>query len=128
MDTNSILKFPDGKGGFIFKRRNPSGGWTQVNEDGNPIPALEKEAPLKEETSFPVKEKRKATTKGKTPESRGVYVHISESASEGLSDFVLWKGFKTHSKVNKGEVIEEALELLFRKYPEFKEYRKQHKE
>ena len=127
MNNDRILKFPDGKGGIIYKKRTASGVWEIVNEDGSPKESVIPEpSPVIESPSE--KPARKTASKKKTRKTIGMYLQVPEPYAEGFDEFILWKAFTSHERVRRGDVITEALELLFRKYPGFKEYRNKLKE
>lgn len=117
MKKDAVIKFPDGKGGYIWKKMDSSGNWVEVNEDGSPIIPIEKEEPPKTVDRSPVKKKAGRPTSRKG--AKGVFICLSPSCMERFVDFVHWRSLSEHRDFSKSDIIEEALVLMFRKYPAF---------
>lgn len=131
MNNNGIIKFPDRERGFIWKKRDESGKWVEVNEDGTPVsqeaspqkPQEDLESPP-DSPSLPMKERRvKKRKKAKMP-GLVTGIRFSREMLEDLDDFIIWKNYTGRVHRTRADIIEEALELLMKKNTGFAEYRK----
>jgi hypothetical protein len=108
-----VFRFPDGKGGTIFRIQSPTGGWIETDENGTPL------SERKEDSSLPVKTPRKAAT-GK---GRLLSVHLSEEDFSILREYIRWRCF-FKEEVTRSEFVGRVLMERIRKDREFQEFRK----
>jgi len=123
--ADKIIRFPDGKGGFILKRRDASGAWVALDGE-KPVEEATSAGSATETAASPSMKKKtgaKSVSFGESP-ARCIGVRIPPDLEEDLDDFVRWKSFTSRERVTKSSAVREAVECLFKKYPGFKEYRK----
>lgn len=120
-----IMKFPDGKGGFILKKRDESGIWVEVTEEDPRTASVKAEEGTKPEPPKSMKRKRgnSPAKEDDTSALISVTLRFSKAFEEELEDFVRWKSFTERKRCSKTSVIREALESMYRKHPGFTEYR-----
>lgn len=109
-----VFRFPDGKGGTIFRIQSPAGGWIETDENGTPLSERREE-----ETSRPERTPRKAAT-GK---GRLLSVHLSEEDFSLVREYIRWRCF-FKEEVTRSEFAGRVLMERIRKDREFQEFRK----
>jgi len=128
-NRDKVLRFPDRERGFIWKKRDPSGKWVEVNEDGSPLESPDVGPEAAQEADIPSQPQRRRPSKGKKAAKgiqvrSGISILMTPEMLEDLDDFILWKGYSTRVRLSRADVITEALELLMKRSAGFSEYRK----